>query len=121
AGAGVATLRDEIIGRGETGIGDRDPEEPVEPEAFDEQAAAAYEFLLDQPEVDPERTLVLGHSEGALYALRMHELVPGSSPDVVLAAPPGERYLDVVVLQLTAEVRTAYAIGTLDAVFALRL
>nr|WP_152442558.1 alpha/beta fold hydrolase [Nocardiopsis kunsanensis] len=116
ADSGVATLRYDKIGSGETGIGDRDPEEPVEPEAFDQQAAAAYEFLVDQPEVDPERTLVLGHSEGALYALRMHELVPGSSPDVVLAAPPGERYLDIVDRQLTEQVRTAEATGNLDVI-----
>lgn len=116
ADSGVATLLYDKLGSGETGIGDRDPEDPVEPEAFDEQAAAAYEFLVDRPEVDPERTLVLGHSEGALYALRMHELVPGSSPDVVLAAPPGERYLDVVDRQLTEQVRAAEAMGSLGEV-----
>lgn len=113
ADSGVATLRYDKLGSGQTGLGDRDPEEPVEPQTFDEQAAAAYEFLVDQPEVDPEHTLVLGHSEGALYALRMHELVPGSSPDVVLAAPPGKRYLDVVDRQLTEQVRTAEAMGSL--------
>lgn len=113
ADSGVATLRYDKLGSGETGLDDRDAEDPVDPETFDEQAAAAYEFLVDQPEVDPERTLVLGHSEGALYALRMHELVPGSSPDVVLAAPPGERYLDVVDRQLTEQVRTAEAMGSL--------
>ncbi|MBE2998559.1 alpha/beta hydrolase [Nocardiopsis sp. HNM0947] len=116
ADAGVATLRYDKLGSGETGTGDRDPEDPVDPEIFDEQAAAAYEHLLEQPEVDPERTLVLGHSEGALYALRMHELVPGSSPAVVLAAPPGERYLDVVDRQLTEQVRTAEAMGGLGEV-----
>ena len=121
ADSGVATLRYDKLGSGETGLGDRDPEEPVEPESFDEQAAAAYELLVDQPEVDPERTLVLGHSEGALYALRMHELVPGSSPDVVLAAPPGERYLDIVDRQLTEQVRTAEAMGSLGEAEALTL
>ncbi|WP_026127010.1 alpha/beta fold hydrolase [Nocardiopsis xinjiangensis] len=121
ADSGVATLRYDKLGSGETGLGDRDPEEPVEPESFDEQAAAAYELLVDQPEVDPERTLVLGHSEGALYALRMHELVPGSSPDVVLAAPPGERYLDIVDRQLTEQVRAAEAMGNLGEAEALTL
>ncbi|WP_116247334.1 alpha/beta hydrolase [Nocardiopsis sp. FIRDI 009] len=110
AEAGVASLRYDKLGSGETGLGDLDPDEPVDPEVFDHQMVAAYEELLAQPEVDPERTVVVGHSEGALFALRAHELVD-ASPALVLAAPPGTRYLDLIDRQLTERVRTAEARG----------
>lgn len=111
---GVASLRYDKFGSGETENGSPDPDDPVDPQVFEDQAVAAYEELLAQPEVDPERTLVLGHSEGALYALRLHELAPDASPAVVLAAPPGTRYLDLIDRQLTEQVRTAEAAGGIE-------
>lgn len=113
AEAGVASLRYDKLGSGETGLGGHDPEEPVDPQVFDDQFAAAYEQLLSQPEIDPGRTLVVGHSEGALYALRAHELVR-DEPALVLVAPPGTRYLDLVDRQLTEQVRSAEAVGQIS-------
>ncbi|CAL9564917.1 hypothetical protein SUDANB121_04736 [Nocardiopsis dassonvillei] len=112
AEAGVASLRYDKLGSGETGLGDLDPDAPVDPDVFDAQLAAAYGELVEQPEVDPERTAVVGHSEGSLYALRAHELVD-ASPALVLAAPVGDRYLDLLDRQLTEQVRTAEAVGQL--------
>ena len=111
---GVASLRYDKLGSGETGFGSYDPDEPIDPQVFEAQVVAAYEELLAQPEVDPERTVVLGHSEGALYALRLHELVPDASPAVVLAAPPGTRYMDLIDRQLTEQVRTMEAAGGIE-------
>ncbi|WP_150253044.1 alpha/beta hydrolase family protein [Nocardiopsis deserti] len=117
ADVGVASLRYDKYGSGpdfETpGPGEIAPVDPV---IFDEQVAAAYEELVAQPEVDPERVVVVGHSEGALYALRAHELIGAEhpSPALVLAAPPGTRYLDLVDRQLTEQMRTVEASGQVE-------
>ncbi len=110
---GVASLRYDKFGSGETDLGSHDPDSPIDPQVFDDQVVAAYEELLAQPEVDPERTVALGHSEGALYALRLHQLVPNASPAVVLAAPPGTRYMDLIDRQLTEQVRTMESTGAI--------
>ncbi|PDP84639.1 alpha/beta hydrolase [Glycomyces fuscus] len=115
ADVGVASLRYDKYGSAPD-FDARGPDggvEPVDPLVFDEQVAAAYEELVSQPEVDPERVVVVGHSEGALYALRAHELIGGEhpSPALVLAAPPGTRYLDLIDRQLTEQTRTAEATG----------
>jgi pimeloyl-ACP methyl ester carboxylesterase len=115
AEAGVASLRYDKYGSGaDSEASDPGGEvEPVDPLVFDEQVAAAYEELVSQPEVDPGRVVVVGHSEGALYALRAHELIGGEhpSPALVLAAPPGTRYLDLIDRQLTERMRTLEASG----------
>nr|WP_255646405.1 MULTISPECIES: alpha/beta hydrolase [Nocardiopsis] len=112
ADSGVASLRYDKLGSGETGLGGLDPEAPVDPDVFDAQMAAAYEALVGQSEVDPARTAVVGHSEGSLYALRAHTLVD-AAPALVLAAPVGDRYLDVLDRQLTEQVRAVEAAGQL--------
>lgn len=122
AEAGVASLRYDKYGSGAEGPPSDSAEgEAVDPRVFDEQVAAAYAELVAQPEVDPERVVVVGHSEGALYALRAHELIGDGHPPpaLVLAAPPGDRYLDLVDRQLTEQVRTAEAreqVGETEAV-----
>lgn len=122
--AGVATLRYDKLGSGDPATFDDEVkdalEEPVDPAVFDAQMAAAYEELIAQPEVDPERTIVVGHSEGALYALRAHEVLDGAEPALVLAAPPGTRMLDVIDRQLSEQVRTAEAQGSLSETEAVR-
>ncbi|MBV2363571.1 alpha/beta fold hydrolase [Streptomonospora nanhaiensis] len=114
AEAGVASLRYDKLGSGATGMASRDPEAPVDYGVFADEVAAAYAFMADQPEVDPARLVVIGHSEGALFALRAHELAGGTPPAaLVLAAPPGRRYLDVLDRQVTEQVRQAEAAGAL--------
>ena len=120
AEAGVASLRYDKLGSGETGLGGLDPDVPVDPDVFDAQLAAAYEALVGRAEVDPDRTAVVGHSEGSLYALRAHSLVD-AAPALVLAAPVGNRYLDVLDRQLTEQVRTAEAVGQLSGTEAVTL
>ncbi|MFC7330066.1 alpha/beta hydrolase family protein [Marinactinospora rubrisoli] len=116
AAAGVASLRYDKLGSGETGLGGREAAEPVGYDVFEDQMAAAYAELLDQPEVDPERILVLGHSEGSLFALRAPQVVSGPPPAaLVLAAPVGARYLDLLDRQVTEQVRDGEGSGALDA------
>jgi pimeloyl-ACP methyl ester carboxylesterase len=113
-GAGAASLRYDKFGSGEPSDKDDSEQEAMErtvdPSVFDEQMAAAYEELVSQPEVDPDRTVILGHSEGALFALRAHDVLD-AEPALVLAAPPGTRMLDLIDRQVTEQVRTAEAQG----------
>ncbi len=123
-GAGAASLRYDKFGSGDPADMD-DAEEvalerDVDPLVYDEQMAAAYAELIAQPEVDPERTVILGHSEGALFALRAHEVLD-AEPALVLAAPPGTRMLDLIDRQVTEQVRTAEAQGGVGEVTAAQL
>ncbi len=119
SGAGAASLRYDKFGSGDPADMDDAEvealEHPLDPSVFDEQVAAAYAELVAQPEVDPERTVVLGHSEGALFALRAHDLLD-AEPALVLAAPPGTRMLDLIDRQVTEQVRTAEAQGAVGEV-----
>ncbi|MUL43015.1 alpha/beta hydrolase [Streptomonospora sp. PA3] len=114
AEAGVASLRYDKLGSGETEMASRDPDSPVGYDVFAQEVADAYAFLASRPRVDPSRLIVLGHSEGALFALRAHEIVADHEPRaLILAAPPGRRYLDVLDRQLTEQVRRAEAAGAM--------
>ncbi|WP_017539293.1 alpha/beta hydrolase family protein [Nocardiopsis halophila] len=115
AEAGAASLRYDKLGSGETGAGSRDEDAVVGFDDFEAQVAAAYAELAARPEVDPSRLLVLGHSEGALFALRSPEALDGPEPaGLVLAAPPGTRYLDLIDRQLTGQLRRAEAQGGME-------
>ncbi|RCV47575.1 alpha/beta hydrolase family protein, partial [Marinitenerispora sediminis] len=122
AGAGVASLRYDKLGSGDTGLGSRDGTADIDYALFEDQMAAAYAELLAQPEVDPERVAVLGHSEGSLFALRAPQVVPGPPPAaLILAAPVGARYLDLLDRQVTEQVRDGESAGALDTAAANRL
>ncbi|GAA2004601.1 alpha/beta fold hydrolase [Nocardiopsis rhodophaea] len=108
AEAGVASLRYDKLGSGETGMASRDAADPVSYEVFEEEMADAYAELIAQPEVDPDRVVVVGHSEGALFALRSPDVVDEHPPvGLILAAPIGDRYLDTLDRQFTEQVRAA--------------
>jgi dienelactone hydrolase len=73
-------------------------------ENFVADAAAALAFLQDQPEIDANRTAMMGHSEGGMLALQAAVEVKGlDKPPValVLAATPGRRG-DIVLRQQIA-------------------
>jgi dienelactone hydrolase len=67
-------------------------------ENFVGDAAAAYRFLRNQPEVDPARVGILGHSEGGILALAsVGALKPEAPPAVlILVSTPG-RPIDAVI------------------------
>lgn len=92
ADAGVASLRYDKRGTGES-VMDAD-----QPRSFDdmvEDAAAAFAFLGERVEVDPESVGLVGHDEGGLTALRLAatELPVGA---LVLVATPGRPLVDVL-------------------------
>ncbi|GLU48024.1 alpha/beta hydrolase family protein [Nocardiopsis ansamitocini] len=111
ADAGVASLRYDKLGSGTTGMASRTEGAQVDLGVFDQEVTDAYAELTAQPEVDPERLIVLGHSEGSLFALRAPELTEPAPAALILAAPVGARYLDVMDRQLTEQLRLAESQG----------
>lgn len=92
AEAGVASLRYDKRGTGESVM---DPDQPRSFDDMVEDAAAAFTFLGERVEVDPESVGLAGHDEGGLTALRLAatELPVGA---LVLVATPGRPLVDVL-------------------------
>jgi len=70
-------------------------------ENFVGDSAAAYRFLRDQPEIDPARTGILGHSEGGLLALAASKILDSEAhpPAVlILLSTPG-RPVDALITE----------------------
>lgn len=64
---------------------------------FIDDASACVNFLQDQPKVDKERILILGHSEGALIAPAVHKQVPVAG--LILLAGAAEPSTDLMPRQ----------------------
>ena len=104
----VATLRFDKYGTGRTGLGAyRDHPEELDYPAFVRQAQAAYESLRDQPETNPHALLVVGHSEGAMMGLLLGGTVRPRPAGLALLQPQAIRLLDLVALQLKAQIAEA--------------
>ena len=65
-------------------------------EAFSGDAAAAFKFLQSQPEVDPKKVGILGHSEGGLIALDVAQTV---HPDALVLGSTAGRDLGTVIIE----------------------
>ena len=99
---GVVSFRYDKFGSGKTGLASHPDGSGVDYELFLQEAWDAFDVLAGRPEVDPGQIIVLGHSEGALFALDMatdesREVRPAW---LVLAAPLSVRYLDLLREQL---------------------
>ncbi|WP_208630678.1 alpha/beta hydrolase family protein [Amycolatopsis kentuckyensis] len=115
-GERVATLRFDKYGTGRTGLGAyRDHPEALDYPAFVRQAAAAYEVLRAQRVADPQALMVVGHSEGAMTALLLGGTVHPRPAGLALLQPQAIRLLDLVALQLHAQVAEATRQGQLTA------
>jgi hypothetical protein len=119
---GVASLRYDKLGSGQTGLGpySSDPDR-IGIAPFEQEAAGALRYLAGQPGVNASELGVIGHSEGALYALLLADGVTGSTgaaPHVHalgLLEPLSERYLDVIATQVDAQAAAAQRAGQLTA------
>jgi alpha-beta hydrolase superfamily lysophospholipase len=111
AGAGVASLRYDKFGSGKTGPGAHAPNEVPTFDTYLDEARDALAALRARPEVDATRALVLGHSEGGLFALLLAQQQPLSA--LLLAAPLSVRFLDTLRRQLVAQDDAALAAGQL--------
>jgi hypothetical protein len=99
SGDGVASVRYDKLGSGVAGLGAHPDPSDVGFDLFARDALDAYRTLARQPGVDPHRLIVVGHSEGGLFALWLADHLKGTPEAprmLVLAAPLGRRYLDVV-------------------------
>jgi alpha-beta hydrolase superfamily lysophospholipase len=114
---GVASLRYDKLGSGRTGLG-RYASNPdaIGTAPFEQEATAALRFLARQPGIDRNRLAVIGHSEGALFALLLATGASGPAPSVRaigLLEPLSERYLDVIRDQVDAQAAAAVRAGRL--------
>jgi len=97
---GVASLRYDKLGSGQTGWG-RYAAHPgragIRP--YEQEAVAALNFLAGQRQTDRARLAVFGHSEGGIYALLLASGLAGPAPRVravVLLEPVPIRFLDLI-------------------------
>lgn len=100
---GVASLRYDKLGSGQTGFGPYSSDKSgIGIRPFEAESLAALRYLTEQPKIDKGRVGVIGHSEGALFALLLASGVDGSTPAIRalgLVEPLSIRYLDLVKVQ----------------------
>jgi acetyl esterase/lipase len=116
---GVASLRYDKLGSGQTGWG----KYAAHPEqaglgTYEQEAAAALDFLAGQPQVDPARLAVFGHSQGGIYALLLASGLAGPAPKVraiVLLEPVPMRTLDLIEQGMIAGITSAAEQGQITA------
>jgi uncharacterized protein len=106
---GVATLRYDKLFSGHTG-GGRFTLTPTAAgvDVFTAEAAGALRYLAAQPDTDPKRLSVYGHSEGGFYALLLATGHGGRVPAIHslgLIEPQSRRILDI----LRTQIHTAWA------------
>lgn len=113
---GIMSLRFDKYGTGQTGLGAYagDPGR-IDLQAFIRQADAAYELLAAQPETDPRRLLIAGHSEGGMTAMLVAESVRPRPAGLALIEPQDLRLLDLVRIQLDEQLSAAVTAGRLSA------
>jgi len=105
AGAGIATLRYDKRGIGESTPRPRggleEQERFVAWDNFVGDVVAAQAELVRHDEIKPYATALLGHSEGGLLALAAAPLIKKNRPhSLVLAATPGRPMADILRAQL---------------------
>jgi pimeloyl-ACP methyl ester carboxylesterase len=105
---GVASLRYDKLGSGQTGLGPyASGLDTIGIKPFNQEAAAALRFLAAEKGVNPERLGVFGHSEGALFALLLATGHAGNVPAIHalgLFEPLSLRYLNLITVQVDDQV-----------------
>ena len=112
SGDGVASLRYDKLGSGQTGWG-KYAGHPGRAGlgTYEQEAAAALTFLAGRPQVDRARLAVFGHSEGGIYALLLASGLAGPAPKVravVLLEPVPLRFLDLIEQSVFASIENQY-------------
>ncbi|MET8202023.1 alpha/beta fold hydrolase [Micromonospora taraxaci] len=112
---GIVSLRFDKYGTGRTGLGAyAERPETIDYPAFVRQADAAYRLLAGQPEVNRRAVRLIGHSEGALTALRVAVTAEPRTAGVGLLQPLARRFLDVLAQQLHDQLAAAVAAGQMS-------
>ncbi|WP_051817662.1 alpha/beta hydrolase family protein [Streptomyces sp. NRRL S-1813] len=111
---GVMSLRFDKYGTGRTGWGRYKNSDHIDMAAYTAQAVAAYNALRAQPEADPNKLLIVGHSEGGLQALLVGRAVRPKPAGLALIAPQDTRLLDAIDYQLAGTLDRLVAAGELS-------
>jgi uncharacterized protein len=116
---GVASLRYDKLGSGKTGLGfyAADPD-AIGITPYDQEAAAALTFLAAEKSVESSRLGVIGHSEGALFALLLATGQAGPVPPIHalgLLEPLSQRYLTLLAYQFRSGWAAERAQGKMSA------
>jgi len=114
---GVASLRYDKLGSGQTGLGPFASDlDSIGIKPFEQESAAALKFLAAQKGVNDRRLGVFGHSEGALFALLLAAGDAGAVPPIHalgLFEPLSLRYLDLITVQIDAQVAAQVTSGAI--------
>jgi len=112
---GIVTFRFDKYFTGQTGAGAfaSDPG-AVDLNAYIRQADYAYDYLIAQPQVDKQRMLVVGHSEGGFFAMLVADTVSTHPAGLALLEPQDERILSQLQLQLDEQLNAAVKQGQLS-------
>jgi hypothetical protein len=82
----------------------------VLPGDFIKDAQAAIDFLKEQPEIDPDRIIIVGHSQGASFAPK---IVQGKSvAGAVLIAPGLLQFRDALIYQANYQIQVYEKMNT---------
>jgi uncharacterized protein len=113
---GIVTLRFDKYFTGQTGAGNfaSDPG-AIDLNAYIRQADYAYDYLIARPQVDRQRMLVVGHSEGGFYAMLVADTVSTHPAGLALLEPQDQRILSLVATQLDEQLDSAVQQGQLSA------
>jgi len=112
---GVASLRYDKLGSGQTGLGPY----ALNPSGigiapYQQESLAALAYLAARSGVNDRRIGVFGHSEGALFALLLAAGYDGAAPQIHalgLIEPLSIRYLDLVANQVDGQINSELAAG----------
>jgi uncharacterized protein len=119
---GVASLRYDKLGSGQTGVGhDANDPDSVDLKPFEQESAAALTFLAAQKGVNDKLLGVFGHSEGGLFALLLATGHAGSVPPIHalgLFEPLSNRYLNLISIQVKAQVAAQLKSGQISSTLA---
>jgi hypothetical protein len=115
---GVATLRYDKLGSGQTGLGPyANNPDAIGILPFEQESVAALRFLSKQTGINKKRLGVFGHSEGALYALLLASGHAGTVPPIHalgLFEPLSLRYLDLIGIQIDAQIAAQVKSGAIS-------
>jgi hypothetical protein len=113
---GIMSLRFDKYFAGQTGAGTfaADPG-LITLSDFIRQADAAYDLLCAEPETDTGRMLVVGDSEGGMYALLVAGSVSPHPAGLALIEPQDARLLTLVQLQADEQIEATVSQGLLTA------
>jgi hypothetical protein len=114
---GVASLRYDKLGSGQTGLGPfaSDPSS-IGLSVYEQEARSALIVLAKEKDVSDLELGVFGHSEGALFALLLATGHAGPTPPIHalgLLEPLSQRYLDLITVQVDASLRAQVKSGAI--------